>query len=158
MTIKRCIRRNLLNRTSLCNVAFYIVFFTIFVLLHKFTNLKPQDVLPLFFFPFFHFMLLGIMLYLQMGKRCAKRQSVLLFVTFVLYATIAAWGFNSSGMRSMESVRQDFRDEHQIPNAIIWERDNSTIAEEFNTTLTEEEASGGHLNVTGVNETASGKE
>ena len=116
MTIKLCFRRNLFNKDVLCNIVLYIIFFTGFACLHRFTNLKPQDVLPLFFFPVFHFILLGIMLYLLMSRACKnkRRRPALLFLTFVMYATIAGWGFNSSGMRSKVTLREDFKEEIQM--------------------------------------------
>lgn len=78
------------------------------LLLHYFTNLKPQDVLPLFFFPFFHFILLGIMLYLLMSKACSARRPAFLFLAIVIYIMIAVWGFQSTAMRSETRVPAKF--------------------------------------------------
>ena len=104
MTIKRCLDRHLCNKGKLCNILLYCVFFAAMFLLHYFTNLKPQDVLPLFFFPFFHFILLGIMLYLLMSKACSVRKPALLFLAIVIYIMISVWGFQSNELRSVKRV------------------------------------------------------
>ena len=73
MTVKKCIKRNLLNGDCICNFSTLLIFLAIYIMLHMFTSIKPQNVLPLFFFPFMHFMLLGGLLYFMMGKRCVRR-------------------------------------------------------------------------------------
>lgn len=128
MTAKKCIQRNLLSGDCICNVSIFLLFLAVYVLLHMFTSIKPQNVLPLFFFPFIHFMLLGGLLYFLMGKRCTRRQILIILVIFVFYISTAIWGFKSSGMRSTKTVKTNFKEANQLEN-IIWNRNDTDTLE-----------------------------
>ena len=111
-----------------------------YVLLHMFTSIKPQNVLPLFFFPFIHFMILGSLLYFLMGKRCIKRQPLIIVILFVFYVSTAAWGFQSSGLRSSKTVKKNFKEAHQLKNTIWTRNDTEPIIESTPIDISEDES------------------
>ena len=129
-----------MNGDCICNTSAFLIFIAMYVLLHMFTSIKPQNVLPLFFFPFIHFMILGGLLYFLMGKRCIKRQPLIIVILFVFYVSTAAWGFQSSGLRSSKTVKKNFKEAHQLKNTIWTRNDTEPIIESTPIDISEDES------------------
>lgn len=114
MTVKLCLNKWLCNVNCLINTILVSIILCGTFLLHFLHFVKPHQILPLFFFPFFHFLLIGLMSYvgacstnsnLLRNRFLADRHKIVMFLLVILFYNVSSFGFQSNEYYSRVSIK-----------------------------------------------------
>jgi len=136
---KRCCSK-WVNAVTISNVIIACVYLGAVILSNKLPVKRVHELLPLFVFPFFHFILMGALFALVMIRPWRSRLPVLCFILIVAYINTSYWGFMSEEFKTESKVKDTFKRNYKDPFQWQWRFQNQTMSlngtdTDFNVTL-----------------------
>ena len=116
MTVKLCLKNWLCNWNCMIISLLVCIILCGTFLLHFLHYVKPHQILPLFFFPFFHFLLIGLMSYvgvfssnsnLLRHRLFKDRHKIIMFLLITLFYNVSLFGFQSNEYWQRVSIREE---------------------------------------------------